>query len=60
MPFLPSSSGLFKPEAATLPSSTLREWWREESRRRGTDWISLLAAAEAALARLRIIHGTSS
>jgi hypothetical protein len=25
----------------TVPSSTLRAWWREERRRTGTDWISI-------------------
>jgi len=33
-----------------------RLWWAAESRRVGTDWISLLDAAQAALSQLRVIH----
>jgi len=36
-----------------------REFWRLESARVGTNWISLLDAAEAALSRLRTAHVSS-
>jgi hypothetical protein len=37
-----------------------RRWWAAESERTGTNWKSLLTAADAALSRLRAIHGASS
>jgi hypothetical protein len=33
-----------------------REWWQAESRRCGTDWVTLIDAAERALRNLRIVH----
>jgi len=35
-------------------------WWREQSLHDGTDWRSLVGAAEAVLSRLRLAHGVSS
>jgi hypothetical protein len=45
-----------------LPSiANAREWWAVESRRVGTDWISLIDTADRALRNLRILHvGASS
>jgi hypothetical protein len=41
----------------TFPSSAnTREWWAAESRRVGTDWISLIDAAQAVLCQLRVRH----
>ena len=37
-----------------------RVFWVAESQRVGTDWVSLLASAQAAIAKLRIVHGESS
>jgi len=37
-----------------------RIWWHHQSIADGTDWISLLDAAQAALSRLRILHAVSS
>jgi hypothetical protein len=58
MVHLSNSSGLFKSEPATSPStgtcpSEWRRWWRDQAQIDRTDWASLLEAAEAALARLR-------
>jgi hypothetical protein len=50
MPFLPSSSGRFKPEAATL-SSTLD--WREYWRANGTSWHSVFELHCRIVDRLR-------
>jgi len=45
----------------TFPSTAnAREWWAVEARRCGTDWITLLDAAQTALSRLRILHAVSS
>jgi hypothetical protein len=41
-------------------TANAREWWAAESQRVGTDWISLLDAADAVVSRLRILHGASS
>jgi hypothetical protein len=37
-----------------------RIWWHHRSIADGTDWISLIAAAETALSRLRVLHAVSS
>jgi hypothetical protein len=50
MLFLPSSSGRFKPEAATL-SSALD--WREYWRRQGVDWRSVIKLHVEICDRLR-------
>jgi len=51
--YTPPSDGA----SLTLTSTAnAREWWAAESRRIGTDWITLLDAADAALSRLRILH----
>ena len=45
----------------TLPSTAnAREWWAIESRRCGTDWISLITAAEQVLRELHVLHPESS
>jgi len=51
---------------ATIPSTGCgpdgwREFWRIESRRVGSDWVSLIDCAQAVLSELRIMHvGASS
>jgi hypothetical protein len=42
------------------PTANAREWWSAENRRCGTDWISLITAAEGVLRDLRIAHVGSS
>jgi hypothetical protein len=54
----------FYPAYITTPSTGCwpadwREWWGQESRLVGTDWKSLLTAADAALCRLRAAHVSS-
>ena len=46
----------------TFPSTAARtrEWWQAESRRCGTDWISLVDAAQAVLSQLRVLHAVPS
>jgi hypothetical protein len=42
-----------KPVAlATIPSSVAREFWRHESRRLGSDWISIAEVVTAIMYRL--------
>jgi hypothetical protein len=50
------------PSCTTTARSTdnWREFWRLESARTGSDWISLFDAAGAALSRLRAVHVGSS
>ena len=66
MDHLSNSSVFFKPEAAASPSTGTafdggwHRWWQIEAANQNTDWKSLLAAADAALSRLRAIHGASS
>lgn len=62
MSFLSNSSAARKPPETTTSSTTdwRRQWWAAESKRTGTDWISLLAAAEAALLRLRTLHAVGA
>jgi hypothetical protein len=50
------------PTYTTAPSTAdIREWWRAESARVGTDWVTLLDAAEQVLSKLRVLHvGLSS
>jgi len=43
----------------TTNAREFREFWAGESKKFGTDWISLLDAAQVALSRLRSIHGSS-
>jgi hypothetical protein len=40
----------------TIPSSSLREFWRQESRRCGTDWLTLTDTVERVLHKLRTLH----
>jgi hypothetical protein len=54
-----SSFEILITSTGTRPSDW-RRWWAAESERTGTDWKSLLAAADAALSRLRAVHGASS
>jgi hypothetical protein len=53
-----SSFEILITSTGTRPSDW-RRWWAAESERTGTDWKSLLAA-DAALSRLRAVHGASS
>jgi len=49
------------PEIITAGSTSTdaagwREFWRTESHRCGTDWTSLLEAADQVLRKLRVLH----
>ena len=54
-----NSSGPTAPSSGSSPAEW-REYWRVQSQIDGADWISLLDAADAALSRLRILHGAPS
>ena len=53
-----NSSGPTAPSSGSSPAEW-REYWRVQSQIDGADWISLLDAADAALSRLRILHGAA-
>jgi hypothetical protein len=58
----PEARGKVEPTSSSTGTDPAgwRHWWAAESERVGTDWKSLMAAADAALSRLRAIHGPSS
>lgn len=64
MPSYSISSTFHKPDITARSTgacpSEWRLYWIAESHRTGTDWVSLLAAAQSALTQLRIVHGVSS
>jgi len=64
MPSYSISSSFDKPDVISRSTGTCpAEWrlyWAAQSRIDGTDWVSLLAAAQSALTQLRIVHGVSS
>ena len=54
-----------KPEVALGSSGTAADggwqrWWATEARRNGTDWTSLIQAADLALSRLRAAHSSEA
>jgi hypothetical protein len=58
------SSNACKPDITTYSTGADPEGWRlfwnQQSRVDGTDWITLIAAAQSALTKLRLVHGVSS
>lgn len=57
---LTSQPSSFNISSGTASDGGWRAWWRQQSQIDGTNWVSLLAAADAALRDLRILHGASS
>jgi hypothetical protein len=64
MTCLANSSAFFKPELSASSTGTgpvgWRRWWSQQSIADGTDWISLITAAERVLRELRALHVVSS
>jgi len=61
MPYSISTADFKPSEATTSSTCDWRAWWQHQSAIDGTDWRTLLDAAEQVLSKLRALHvGASS